>query len=149
VAALNAVVNLQPDTLARVGQFRLRSGARVELFTGRRAGRNQDCLVSRDNQGGSASCGSDLFQGRLLTVLETTSGGTEDSPAQYQLAGLARPPVARVVAIDSAGDSVEQILGPDRSFVFEVPSENLAEGISVAEVLGYDHAGSLVSRIRL
>ena len=63
--------------------------------------------------------------------------------------GLARPNVARVALVDTAGRTQWPTLGENRTFMVEFSQAELRAGVGPAELVAYDKAGAELMRLDL
>lgn len=107
------------------------------------------CIVHQDDRGITASCSKSLFEHGPVNVLESFSAGPGGSTLlTYQLVGVADKQVTAVSVVDTDGVTRSAKI-TDGAVFFELPTNELAEGVRVERVLAYAHGGKLLSTIDL
>jgi hypothetical protein len=141
-------LRLDPASVRGLGAFGTKSGARVEVSYARRAG-GAECLVAVGAGSAGSACGG-LYARGPVGILERSSGGPElEQRSELEVIGLARPNVARVALVDTAGRERRPALNENGTFMVEFSQAELRTGIGPAELVAYDKAGAELMRLDL
>jgi hypothetical protein len=141
-------LRLDPTSVRTLGVYDLRGGARVEVVYGRRA-EGSECLVAVGGDGTGAGCGG-LYAAGPVAILEGSTGGPElEKRSELEVVGLARPSVARVAIVDTAGRTRRPALNENHTFLVEFTQAELRARIGPAELVAYDRAGAELMRLDL
>jgi hypothetical protein len=141
-------LHLDPDSVRTLGAYRTRSGADVEVAYGRRVG-GAECLVLVADRGDGAGCGG-LWALGPVAILEGSSGGPElEKRSDLEVVGLARPNVARVAIVDTAGQTRWPALNENHAFVVDFTRAELHARVGPAQLVAYDRAGAEIMRLDL
>ena len=147
-AALLQWFRLDQTSVRALGVYGTRTGARIELAYGRRAG-GVECLVAVGDGSAGSACGG-LYARGPVAIVERSSGGPElQKRSELEVIGLARPNVARVALVDTTGRTRWPALSENRTFMVEFARAELQTGVGPAELLAYDRAGAELMRLDL
>jgi hypothetical protein len=141
-------LRLDPASVRPLGVFATRSGGRFDVAFARRT-TGADCLVTAGYGHTGSGCGG-LFARGPVAFLETASGGPALAQrSDLEVAGLARPSVARVAVVDTLGRTRWPALNENRTFMLEFAQAELAAGVGPAELVAYDRTGGELMRVDL
>lgn len=146
--ALVQWLRLDPASVRGLGAYGTKSGARVEVSYGRRAG-GAECLVAVGGGSTGSACGG-LYARGPVGLLERSNGGPKlEQRSELEVIGLARPNVARVALVDTAGRERSPALNANGTFMVEFSQAELRAGVGPAELVAYDKAGAELMRLDL
>jgi hypothetical protein len=141
--ALVQALRLDPASVRPLGTW-----GHVEVAYGLRAG-GAECLVAVGDGSAGSACGG-LYARGPVGILERSNGGPElEQRSELDVIGLARPNVARVAIVDTAGRTQWPELNENRTFVVEFAPAELHAGVGPAELVAYDRAGAELMRLEL
>jgi hypothetical protein len=146
--ALVQGLRLDPGSVRGLGNYGTKAGARIEVAYARRTS-GAECLVAVGGGSAGSACGG-LYARGPVAILQRSSGGPElERRSELEVIGLARPIVARVALVDTAGRTRWPALNEDRTFMVELTPEELRAGVGPAELVAYDRAGAELMRLDL
>ena len=146
--ALVQWLRLDPASVRGLGAYGTKSGARVEISYGRRTS-GAECLVAVGAGSTGSACGG-LYARGPVGILERSNGGPElEQRSELEVIGLARPNVARVAFVDTAGRERWPALNENGTFMVEFSQAELRAGVGPAELVAYDKAGAELMRLDL
>jgi hypothetical protein len=146
--ALVQSLHLDPDSIRSLGAYRTSSGGGVEVVYGRRVG-GAECLVLVADRGDGAGCGG-LWARGPVAILEGSSGGPElEKRSDLEVVGLARPDVARIAIVDTAGQTRWPVLNENHAFIVDFTRAELQARVGPAELVAYDLAGAEMMHLDL
>ena len=146
--ALVQWLRIDPASVRGLGAYGTKSGARVEVSFARRAG-GAECLVAVGGGSTGSACGG-LYARGPVGILERSNGGPKlEQRSELEVIGLARPNVARVALVDTAGRERRPALNENGTFMVEFSQAELRTGIGPAELVAYDNAGAELMRLDL
>ena len=146
--ALVQWLRLDPASVRALGAYATMSGARVEVSYGRRIG-GTECLVAVGGGSTGSACGG-LYARGPVGILERSSGGPQLAQrSELEVIGVARPNVARVALVDTAGRERWPALNENGTFMVEFAQAELRAGVGPAELVAYDRAGVELMRLDL
>ena len=146
--ALVQWLRLDPASVRGLGAFGTKSGARVEVSYARRAG-GAECLVAVGGGSTGSACGG-LYVRGPVGILERSNGGLKlEQRSELEVIGLARPNVARVALVDTAGRERWPALNENGTFMVKFSQAELRTGVGPAELVAYDKASAELMRLDL
>jgi hypothetical protein len=146
--ALVQALRLDPASVRALGAYGTRSGGRLEVAYGRRAG-GAECLVAVGDGSAGSACGG-LYARGPVAILERSNGGPAlERRSELEVIGLAQPNVARVAVVDTGGETRWPALNESRTFMVEFAPAELRAGVGPAELVAYDQAGAELMRLDL
>jgi hypothetical protein len=108
-----------------------------------------ECLVLVADRGDGAGCGG-LWARGPVAILEGSSGGPElEKRSDLEVVGLARPDVARIAIVDTAGQTRWPVLNENHTFIVDFTRAELQARVGPAELVAYDRAGAELMRLDL
>jgi hypothetical protein len=141
---LAQALRLDPASVRTLGVYRTSRGTRFEVSSGHRRD-GAECIVAVGYGGAGSSCGG-LFASGPVAFLETAGGGPElQKRTDLEIAGLARPDVARVAVVDSRHATRWATLNANHTFMVEFTTADLQAGVGPVELDAYGAAGTQVT----
>jgi hypothetical protein len=144
--ALVQALRLDPASVRALGAYGTKSGGRLEVAYGRRAG-GAECLVAVGDGSAGSACGG-LYARGPVAILERSDGGPAlERRSELEVIGLARPNVDRVAVVDTGGRTRWPALNESRAFMVDFAPAELRGGVGPAELVAYDRAGAELMRL--
>jgi hypothetical protein len=142
-------IDAKPGTRRPLGEFGLAGGRSLRLYSVETR-KGESCLVHEDSGiGQSAGCLEDgLFLLRRAAFAVNTDGGPGRFDELY-VVGVVAPGVRGVEVVDTGGGRHSLALNPERAFLFQSSSSDLAAGIHPRALLLYSNAGRLLETITI
>ena len=106
------------------------------------------CVILRGHGFATLACAHDPFLTSTLLFVESSSGGPEGRDrTEFQIAGLAAPQVARILAVDSTGRTRDVRISPGHAFFVELSATELQDGITIRSFRALGASGELLEDV--
>jgi hypothetical protein len=150
-------MNLVPDKVQRLGAFTNAAGRAQSVYVAEQTN-GRVCLIESSSGGFtpdgrpieqiSGGCDRSLYLGHAFAWRAGSDGGPSAAQMNgYHIIGIAKPEVARLVVVDSAGGQSVVHLRAGGAFLYEASRASLRAGVRPTELVAYGADGAALDRM--